>query len=72
MELRLTVDSLWITGLCLSHTNDAFFVVVVDLDLPAIDVSLNKGFQVKVWIGADEESGFAVEEFRSFAQPISL
>ncbi len=55
----------------MSHANDAFFVVVVDLDFPSIDVSLNKCLQIKFWIGADEESGFAVEELRSFAQAVS-
>jgi len=69
--LWLTIDGLRIASLCLSYADDAFFIVVIDLDLPTIYVSLHKGLQVKVWIGADEERGFAVKEFRSFAEAIS-
>lgn len=70
LELGLAIDRSGITRLCLSYSDDAFFIVVIDLDLPAVDISLHDGLQVQVWIGANEEGWFAVEEFGPFAQAI--
>ena len=60
LKLWLPIDRVRVARLCLSDADDAFFVMVVDLDFPAVEVSLHKGFQIEVGIGADDESWFAV------------
>src|SRR5664279_5362704 len=44
---------------------------MVALDLPSVHVGLKQGLQVQLRIGADQESGLAVEQLRSFAQPVT-
>ena len=70
LELGLAIDGSRGARLCLGYPYDAFLVVVIDLDLPAIDVNLHDRLQVQVWISANEESRFAIEEFGAFAQAI--
>jgi len=69
--LGLTIDGLRVAGLGVSHTDNAFFVAVVDLDLPAVDVSLHDRLQFQVGVSADEEGRLAVEEFGPFAKAIT-
>jgi hypothetical protein len=64
----LAIHGLGIARLCLSYPDDAFFIVVVDFDLPAIDTGLNQRLQVEGRIGPGEERGLAVEESGTLAQ----
>jgi hypothetical protein len=70
LKLGLPINGLRVARLRLSDPDNAFFVVVVDLDLPTVDVSLDKSFNVQARIGADEEGWFAIQELGALAQAI--
>jgi hypothetical protein len=44
---------------------------MIHLDFPTIDVSLNKSFWIKGWIGTNRESRFAIQALGSFAKAIT-
>lgn len=71
LQLWQARDSLAIANLPLGHTDEAFLVAVIDLDFPAVDISLDKGLDLEFWIGADEECGFTIEEFGTFAKAVA-
>ena len=71
LELRQTGDGFWRPNLTLGDADERFFIAVVTLDLPTINVSLNDGLKGKIDVGADQEGGLAVEDLGSFGKAVT-
>ena len=67
MEGRLTGDGLFRPNLSLSDTQQIFLFLLIDFDLPTIEVSLENGNDIGSRIGHQQVSGLAVE-----AMPMSV
>jgi hypothetical protein len=52
----------------LRDPEEGFLVPVITLNLPAIEISLKESFQSQLWVGANQEGGFTVEEFGTLAE----
>src|SRR5215469_8640511 len=61
MEGGLTGDGLFRPNLSLSDTQQIFFFLLIDFDLPTIEVSLKNGNDIGSRIGNQQVSGLAVE-----------
>ncbi|MGH9822322.1 MAG: hypothetical protein ACREDR_03540 [Blastocatellia bacterium] len=59
LKLRQTGNRLFGSDLALTDPDKRLFVTVIALDFPSVDIGLDKSFQRKVDISADQESGLA-------------
>ena len=57
--------------LTFGDTNKGFFVAVIALDLPSIDIGLQKRLDRQSGVGANEESGIAIEQLGTLAKAIT-
>ena len=71
LELRQAIDGFGIADLAFGDANEGFFVAVIALDFPSIDVGLDESFERKAEIGANQESGIAVEQLRTVAKAVA-
>jgi hypothetical protein len=66
-----TSHRLRIAPLALRNPEEGFLVAVIALNLPAIDVSLQEGFQIQLRVGANQKGGLTVEKLGTLAEAIA-
>lgn len=71
LKLREAVDGFGIAHLTFGDTNEGFFVAVIALNLPTIDIGLEKRLDRQSGIGADQKSGIAIQQLGTFAKTIT-
>ena len=71
LELGETRHRLRITHLALRDPEQGFLIAVIALNLPAMHVGLEEGFQIQLRVGADEKGGLPVEKLGALAEAIA-
>src|SRR5262249_26268578 len=71
LKLRKTLDGFGITDLALGDADERFFVPMIALDLPTVDVGLNESLHGQSQIGRNQKSRIAVEQFGAVAEAIA-
>lgn len=64
----LVLNGLWGTPLCFAYTQQGFLIVMIDLDVPAPQLSLYHLFNGRVRIGADDVGRFSIQPRTVFAE----
>ena len=53
------------------YPEEGFLIAVIALNLPAIDVALEEGFQIQLRVGANQKGGLTIEKLSPFSEAIA-